>query len=83
MTERTYKKDLEVIDLVRCFFFSEIIMSIILMFLFQWFRDELRKEECSMNEEVSLLFNHVDPIYEHHTILLKEMEHRFASWLEF
>ena len=34
-----------------------------------------------MPEEVlALLFNHVDPIYEHHTVLLKEIEHRLAAW---
>lgn len=34
-----------------------------------------------MPEEVlSLLFNHVDPLYEQHTLLLKEMEHRLAAW---
>lgn len=60
MTERTYKKDLEVIDL--------------------WFRDELGKEEYMPEEVLSLLFNHVDPLYEQHTLLLKEMEHRLAAW---
>lgn len=34
-----------------------------------------------MPEEVlTLLFNHVDPLYEHHTLLLKDMEHRLAAW---
>lgn len=60
MTERTYKKDLEVIDL--------------------WFRDELSKEEYMPEEVLSLLFNHIDPLYEHHTLLLKELEHRLAAW---
>ncbi|EFX84918.1 hypothetical protein DAPPUDRAFT_314509 [Daphnia pulex] len=60
MTERTYKKDLEVIDL--------------------WFRDELNKEEYMPEEVLTLLFNHVDPLYEHHTLLLKELEHRMAAW---
>jgi len=60
MTERTYKKDLEVIDL--------------------WFRDELSKEECMPEEVLALLFNHIDPIYEHHSVLLKDIEHRLAAW---
>lgn len=60
MTERTYKKDLEVIDL--------------------WFRDELSKEEYMPEEVLTLLFNHIDPLYEHHTLLLKDIEHRMAAW---
>jgi RhoGEF domain len=46
----------------------------------QWFRDELSKEECMPEEVLTLLFNHVDPIYEHHSFVLKEMEHRLAAW---
>ena len=34
-----------------------------------------------MPEEVlTLLFNHIDPLYEHHTLLLKDIEHRMAAW---
>lgn len=36
-----------------------------------------------MPEEVlALLFNHIDPIYEHHTVLLKDVEHRLAAWFD-
>ena len=67
MTERTYKKDLEVINL--------------------WFRDEVAKEQDAENEAASLpeealalLFMHLDPIYEKHCALLKDIENRMAVW---
>lgn len=58
------------------------IVSLELLFisLIQWFRDELTKEEYMPEEVLTLLFNHVDPLYEHHTLLLKELEHRMAAW---
>ncbi len=83
MTERTYKKDLEVIDLVRCGNDDRSFDSVWLTcihFVVQWFRDELNKEEYMPEEVLTLLFNHVDPLYEHHTSLLKELEHRMAAW---
>ncbi len=46
----------------------------------QWFRDELSKEDCMPEEVLLLLFNHVDPIYEQHSLVLKELEHRLAAW---
>ena len=55
--------------------------SFILFVLLQWFRDELSKEECMPEEVLALLFNHIDPIYEYHTVLLKDIEHRLAAWL--
>ncbi|XP_071743916.1 FERM, ARHGEF and pleckstrin domain-containing protein 1 isoform X4 [Lepeophtheirus salmonis] len=60
MTERTYKKDLEIINL--------------------WFRDEVNKEDMVPEEIVSLLFSHLDPIYELHCNLLKDIEQRMATW---
>ena len=52
----------------------------------QWFRDEVAKETESGNnallpeEMLSLLFLHLDPIYEVHCGLLKEIEQRLAAW---
>ena len=51
----------------------------------QWFRDEVAKETESGNallpeEMLSLLFLHLDPIYEVHCGLLKEIEQRMAAW---
>jgi hypothetical protein len=43
------------------------------------FRDELNKEEYMPEEVLTLRFNHFDPLYEHHTLLLKELEHRMAA----
>jgi len=60
MTERTYKKDLEIINL--------------------WFREEVEKEENMPEELVSLLFAHLDPLYELHTAFLKDIEGRMMSW---
>jgi hypothetical protein len=66
---------------VEFFYFLLISSFIFLLFsLGQWFRDELSKEECMPEEVLTLLFNHVDPIYEHHSFVLKEMEHRLAAW---
>merc|ERR1719211_495813 len=59
MTERTYKKDLEIINL--------------------WFRDEVSKEEQMPEELLSLLFSHLDPIYELHCSFLKDIEQRMAT----
>jgi len=60
MTERTYKKDLEVINL--------------------WFRDEVSKEDSMPEETLTLLFSHIDPLYELHTSFLKDIEQRMATW---
>merc|ERR1719210_796665 len=60
MTERTYKKDLEILNL--------------------WFRDEVSKEEQMPEELLSLLFSHLDPIYELHCSFLKDIEQRMATW---
>jgi len=60
MTERTYKKDLEVINL--------------------WFRDEVSKEDNMPEDTLTLLFSHIDPLYELHTAFLKDIEQRMATW---
>jgi len=60
MTERTYKKDLEVINL--------------------WFRDEVSKEDSMPEETLTLLFSHIDPLYELHATFLKDIEQRMATW---
>jgi len=56
MTERTYRKDLEVINL--------------------WLRDEFR--QCD-DPSISLLLNIIDPIYDAHSVLLKEVEQRLGT----
>ncbi len=64
--------------------------------VFQWFRDEVgqRQQETvdqhgglgglglgPLAEEPLLsLFSHLDPIYEVHCTLLRELEHRMATW---
>merc|ERR1719438_764023 len=60
MTERTYKKDLEVINL--------------------WFRDEVSKEDSMPEETLTLLFSHIDPLYELHAAFLKDIEQRMGTW---
>ena len=37
--------------------------------------------ECSTRNLERLLFSNLDPIYNHHIGLLKELEHRMAIWL--
>ncbi|XP_071517812.1 FERM, ARHGEF and pleckstrin domain-containing protein 1 isoform X1 [Panulirus ornatus] len=59
-TERTYKKDLEVINL--------------------WLREEVGKEEGMPCDVLTQLFQLIDPIYEFHTQLLKELDTRLAQW---
>ena len=46
----------------------------------QWFREEVEKEENMPEELVSLLFAHLDPLYELHTAFLKDIEGRMMSW---
>ncbi|KAF4519097.1 hypothetical protein B566_EDAN018352 [Ephemera danica] len=61
MTERTYKKDLEVIDV--------------------WLREEVGKEEsCSELEPLNSLINLVSPLLQFHTVLLREVDQRLATW---
>ena len=47
---------------------------------FQWFRDEVSKEEDMPEDLLTLLFSHVDPIYELHCSFLKDIEQRMATW---
>jgi hypothetical protein len=46
----------------------------------KWFRDEVFKEENMPEETVSLLFSHIDPLYELHAAFLKDIEQRMLSW---
>ncbi len=56
--------------------------------MFQWFRDEVGQQQKesgvslgSLAEEpLLLLFSHLDPIYEVHSSLLRELEQRMAAW---
>ncbi|XP_066941555.1 FERM, ARHGEF and pleckstrin domain-containing protein 1 isoform X1 [Macrobrachium rosenbergii] len=59
-TERTYRKDLEVIH--------------------TWLREEVSKEEGMPSEVLSRLFMLIEPIYEFHSQLLKELDNRLAQW---
>ena len=53
---------------------------IVPIFPLQWFRDEVSKEEQMPEELLSLLFSHLDPIYELHCSFLKDIEQRMATW---
>ena len=59
MTDRNYKKDLEVINL--------------------WFRDEVSKEDSMPEETLTLLFSHIDPLYELHAAFLKHIKQRLPG----
>ena len=48
--------------------------------MLQWFRDEVSKEENMPDDLLSLLFSQLDPIYELHSLLLKDIEQRMATW---
>ncbi|XP_055548318.1 FERM, ARHGEF and pleckstrin domain-containing protein 2 isoform X3 [Wyeomyia smithii] len=57
MTERTYKKDLDVLN--------------------TWFRDELTPEDV---ENLQPLFQYFDSMLEHHSVFLRDLEHRILLW---
>uniref|UniRef100_U5EY02 FERM, ARHGEF and pleckstrin domain-containing protein 1 n=1 Tax=Corethrella appendiculata TaxID=1370023 RepID=U5EY02_9DIPT len=57
MTERTYKKDLDVIN--------------------TFFREELSPEDV---ENLQPLFQHFDSMLEHHSVFLRDLEHRILLW---
>ena len=40
-------------------------------FTFKWFRDEVSKEDSMPEETLTLLFSHIDPLYELHASFLK------------
>ena len=55
-----------------------IFLKITFTFLFkitftftQWFRDEVSKEDSMPEETLTLLFSHIDPLYELHASFLK------------
>lgn len=60
MTERTYKKDLSVINV--------------------WFRDEVEKEDNMPTEVLNTLFSLIDPIYDLHLRILRDVEQRVTTW---
>ncbi|XP_025079933.1 FERM, ARHGEF and pleckstrin domain-containing protein 2-like isoform X2 [Pomacea canaliculata] len=60
MTERTYKKDLEV--------------------LVVWFRQAISGDADALTALGKLIFSILDPIYDFHCILLKEIEQRLSLW---
>ncbi|XP_023243661.1 FERM, ARHGEF and pleckstrin domain-containing protein 1-like [Centruroides sculpturatus] len=60
MTERTYKKDLELINV--------------------WFREEVSKEENMPTDILAVLFSLIDPLYEFHCSLLRDLEQRLVAW---
>ena len=47
----------------------------------QWFRDEVSKEDSMPEDTLTLLFSHIDPLYELHAAFLKDIEQRMATWL--
>uniref|UniRef100_A0A336MRQ7 CSON005388 protein n=2 Tax=Culicoides sonorensis TaxID=179676 RepID=A0A336MRQ7_CULSO len=57
MTERTYKKDLDLIN--------------------NWFREELCPEDI---ENLQPLFQHFDSMIQHHSVFLRDLEHRILLW---
>ena len=59
-TERTYKKDLEVLNI--------------------WLKEELEKENIINETAFSLLFQHIQPIYDFHIHFLKDLEMRHSQW---
>lgn len=52
------------------------------MFCFQWLRDEMSKEDDEMGqiESVNMLLNLIDPIYDAHSVFLRDVEMRLSNW---
>lgn len=90
MTERTYKKDLSVINVVsakiKCFAQLNVIkIFAVLNWNFsiktlQWFRDEVEKEDNMPTEILNTLFSLLDPIYDMHLRILRDVEQRVTTW---
>lgn len=81
MTERTYRKDLEVINFVS-YINLKYKIKLLYIFDFQWLRDEMSKEDDEMGqiEAINMLLNLIDPIYDAHSIFLKDVEMRLNNW---
>ncbi|XP_076454236.1 FERM, ARHGEF and pleckstrin domain-containing protein 2-like isoform X3 [Babylonia areolata] len=60
MTERTYKKDLEVLCL--------------------WFRNAVGGDADMVSSLNDTVFSLLDPLYQFHTSLLRDIDHRLTSW---
>ncbi|GFS45671.1 FERM, ARHGEF and pleckstrin domain-containing protein 2 [Trichonephila inaurata madagascariensis] len=60
MTERTYRKDLEIVDVV--------------------FREEICKQSDVQSEAAEQMLSVIDPLYEKHCSLLRDLEQRLAFW---
>lgn len=50
------------------------------LFLWQWFRSAVIKENAMPEGLMTLLFSNIDPIYEFHRGFLKEIEQRLSLW---
>lgn len=57
MTERTYKKDLDILN--------------------TWFRDGLSNDDI---ENLQPLFQILDSFIQHHSVFLRDLEHRLVLW---
>ncbi|XP_074027275.1 FERM, ARHGEF and pleckstrin domain-containing protein 2 [Leptinotarsa decemlineata] len=80
MTELTYKKDLDVINVVSIHLRKfdsgqEVILSDIIAPV--WFRDEVGKEEP---EECQILLSLIAPLAQAHGLLVKDLEQRLQGW---
>lgn len=45
--------------------------------MFQWFREELTPEDV---ENLQPLFQYFDSMLEHHSVFLRDLEHRILLW---
>ncbi len=76
MTERTYKKDIEVI--------AENFRHQLMLMINQQNDTEIEGEDNLENESLrnlsDLLFTHLVPIYNFHINFLRQFEHRISIW---
>jgi FERM/RhoGEF/pleckstrin domain protein 2 len=76
MTERTYKKDIEVI----ADNFRRELMLIINQQNEIYIEDEPRQDNESLINLSDLLFTHIVPIYNFHMHFLRQLEQRISIW---
>lgn len=75
MTERTYRRDLDVINLVSFFFNFHYYFFYNL--ILQRFRKMIGPQDT---ENLQPLFDYFESMVQHHSIFLRDLEHRIVMW---
>ena len=57
-------------------------LSVAVCCWFQWFRNAVGGDPEMVNSLTELIFSRLDPLYEFHTALLKEIDQRVTAWYD-